>query len=220
VIDGSREHVETIIADEVSWRHDLTAVCAFITSDNIEELVAAAGFSGEIGILSIDIDGNDYWVWEAISNVSPHYVIVEYNANFGDLVPLTIPYRPDFVRTAADHTNLYYGASCKAMTHLAGQKGYVLLGSNRTGSNLFFARADRAERLLKRLSDTSPRPCRVREARDRSGELSLTGGLARSQLIADRTVVNVMTGTAGPLHSFGELFSKDWRATLASSTTA
>lgn len=216
VIDGSEDHVATIKGDQVSWRHDLTAVCSFITRDNIENVIANAGFSGEIGLLSIDIDGNDYWIWEAVANLSPCFVIVEYNGNFGDLFPLTIPYRDDFLRTAADASNLYYGASCQALTYLAGLKGYLPLGSNRTGSNLFFARSDFAEPLLKRLSDTSPRACRAREARGPSGELTLIGGLARTALIADKIVVDVTDGRTGPLHSFGDLFSERWRAAFLS----
>jgi hypothetical protein len=214
VIDGSAEHVANIRADDLSWRHELRAVCSFITSDNIEKIIADAGFAGEIGILSIDIDGNDYWVWQAINNISPHFVIIEYNSNLGDVQPLTIPYREDFFRTAADPANLYYGASCKAIEHLASLKGYVMLGSNRTGSNLFFVRSDRAFGFTSRVADTSPRASKVREARDISGQLTLLGGIARTELIAECPVVNVKTGKTGSLGSFGSLFSERWLDSL------
>lgn len=214
VIDGSAEHIANIRTQALSWRHELLAVCSFITSDNIEATIADAGFAGDIGFLSVDIDGNDYWVWQAINNISPHFVIIEYNANFGDLQPLTVPYRDDFFRTAADPSNLYFGASCKAIEHLAKLKGYVMLGSNRTGSNLFFARADRAFELISRIADTSPRASKVREARDSSGQLTLLGGIARTELIAECPVVNVKTGETGSLVSFGALFSERWLGSL------
>lgn len=219
VIDASSDHVTSIKGDHLSWRHELIAVCAFITRDNITRIIESAGFSGEIGLLSIDIDGNDYWIWDAIGNVSPWVVVVEYNANFGDLLPLTIPYQEDFFRTNADPSNLYYGASCQALAHLAAQKGYVMLGSNRIGSNLFFARADRAESLLERLLDTSPRACRVREGRGPSGQLSLTSGLDRTALLKDGLMVDVTNGRTGPLHSFGELFSERWRAAFSNTSS-
>lgn len=210
VIDGSVEHIAKIRADTISWRHELLAVCSFITSENIEKTISDSGFAGEIGILSIDIDGNDYWVWRAINNISPHFVIVEYNANFGDVEPLTVPYREDFFRTSADPSNLYYGASCKAIEYLANQKGYIMLGSNRAGSNLFFVRADRATNFISRIADTYPRASKVREARDTLGQLMLLSGLARTEMIAECNVVNVKTGKIDSLGSFDSLFSERW----------
>ncbi|AXI54203.1 hypothetical protein C1J05_06610 [Sulfitobacter sp. JL08] len=211
VLDGSKEMVATITNDSISWRHDLTAVAAFITRSNIEDLIASAGFSGEIGVLSIDIDGNDYWVWDAIKNVSPHIVVVEYNSNFGDMLPLTIPYRDDFVRTLAHFSNLYYGASYKALEVLGKSKGYVLLGSNRTGSNLFFVREDRAGEIIDTIGETKAFPCHVREARNKQGSLTLLGGFGRTELIGSCEVVNVLTGDTGALSDFGPLFSDGWK---------
>jgi hypothetical protein len=121
-----------------------------------------------------------------------------------------VPYREDFFRTAADPSNLYFGASCNAMEYLANLKGYVMLGSNRAGSNLFFVRADQASGFVSRLTDTSPRASKVCEARDNSGQLKLTGGIARTELIAECPVVNVKTGKTASVGSFGRLFSERW----------
>ena len=71
------------------WGYDLTAKSAFITRENVNDLFVDAGFSGEIGLLSIDIDGNDYWVWEAIRAVRPIICVCEYNAVFGDIWPIS-----------------------------------------------------------------------------------------------------------------------------------
>ncbi len=163
----------------------------------------------------MDIDGNDYWVWQAIGNVSPWFVIVEYNAVLGDLLPLSVPYQADFVRTAADPSNLYYGASCKALEHLAATKGYVVLGSNRAGNNLFLARSDIAARIVDRIADRRPRPSRFREARDGAGRLTHLGGLARTERIAALPVVDVASGKQAPLGALGPLFSAEWQAAMA-----
>lgn len=92
VIDSNEKHIRRIRNDDLYWRYDLTALHAFITRDNINSTITNSGFSGKIGILSIDIDGNDYYIWEAIDAVKPDIVVCEYNAVFGDIYPITIPY--------------------------------------------------------------------------------------------------------------------------------
>src|SRR3984885_8566432 len=79
VIDGSENHISSIRSEPIYWRHDLTAVSRFVTRDNISSILETAGFSGRIGLLSIDVDGNDYWIWEALTTLDPAVVIVEYN---------------------------------------------------------------------------------------------------------------------------------------------
>lgn len=215
VIDGSDRNVATILSDPIAWRHDLTAVAEFVSAENIEGILGGAGFAGEVGLLSIDIDGNDYWVWKAIETVSPWLVIAEYNAVFGDRAAVTVPYDAAFTRTAADSSNLYFGASYKAFEHLAAAKGYAVLGSNRAGNNLFLARLDIASGLLARIAERGARPSRFREARGRGGRLELLGGLERTERIAGLPVVEVASGRQAPLRDFGPLFSEEWRAAIA-----
>lgn len=210
VMDGSDAHVAHIRQDEISWKHDLTAVSRFITTDNIDEIIQDAGFSGEVGILSVDIDGNDYWVWKAISNLKPHVIVAEYNSTFGDVHPITIPYRPDFYRTNAHASNVYYGASIKAFEHLAAERGYVLIGSNGAGTNAFFVRQERAEFFALRIADTGAYPTRVRESRGAGGEMSLLGTADRIKLMGDQIVHDVVTGNEAPLRTYENLLSEKW----------
>jgi len=210
VIDGSPKNVAAIRRNEDHWKYDLTAISAFITQDNINALISNAGFSGDIGLLSVDIDGNDYWVWEAISSVTPWIVIIEYNAVFGDLKPLTIPYDPGFTRMTAHHSALYYGASVLALEQLAARKGYILLGSNRAGNNLFFLRQDAMAAIAPLIADRQPSPSLYAEARSLKGELSLIRGTARRNIINDMFVTNVATGITAPLEQMGDLYSPGW----------
>ncbi len=214
VIDGDPDNVARIQADAISWRHDLTSVAQFVTTETINATFRNAGFVDEIGILSVDIDGNDYWVWAGIDSVNPRYVIVEYNAVFGDILPLSIPYDPAFQRTRAHHSNLYYGTSIQALKHLAAEKGYSLLGTNTAGNNAFFARNDVYAKVGPMIRNTSPRPSRFREARDADSRLLYTRGRERSALITHLPVVNVQSGETAPLGSFGDLYSNDWRNSL------
>ncbi len=142
IIDGSAENIEFVKRDPIYWASNLKAEAAFVTADNINAIFARAGIQGDIGLLSIDIDGNDYWVWKAIDSVSPRIVICEYNAHFGPGARVTIPYDPAFFRDSAHFSKIYYGASVAALDDLAVRKGYSLVASNKAGNNLFFVRND------------------------------------------------------------------------------
>ncbi len=112
---------------------------AMITAENINDLIKSAGFEGEIGLLSIDIDGNDYWVWKALDVVQPLVVIIETHNEFG-LNDIVVPYDPDYFYPGKHPT--YHGASPVAMTKLAKHKGYRLVGANDLGFNFIFLRED------------------------------------------------------------------------------
>jgi hypothetical protein len=142
VIDGSAQNIAKLKNYYYYWRYGLTAISSFITRENINQLLAQSGFGKELGILSIDIDGNDYWIWEAIDGFSPAVMIVEYNSRFGSQRKVTIPYDPAFSRTTAHYSNLYYGASLAALCLLGKKKGYSFVGSNSAGNNAFFVRSD------------------------------------------------------------------------------
>tara|TARA_R110002072_G_scaffold282761_3_gene445948 strand:+ start:14569 stop:15429 length:861 start_codon:yes stop_codon:yes gene_type:complete len=112
---------------------------AFINAENINALFEESGFSGEIGLLSIDIDGNDYWVWKAIDVVSPQVVIIETHNEFG-MNDIIVPYDAAYFYPGKHPT--YHGASPVAMTKLAKKKGYRLVGANELGFNLIYVRND------------------------------------------------------------------------------
>lgn len=142
-IDGSASNCERA-RDALAWlgKADIKVVESFITAENINDTISASGLSGEIDVLSVDIDGNDYWLWSAITAVNPRIVVVEYNASFGPERKITVPYDPNFVRYEKHASGFYHGASLAALTHLGEQKGYKLMGCDYSGVNAFFVRAD------------------------------------------------------------------------------
>lgn len=152
VMDADAENIHRIRQSSVYWRYNLKAVKTFVTAENINRLIVENGLTGEIGLLSIDIDGNDYWVWKATTAVSPVIVIVEYNHRFDSRDAVTIPYDPQFDRTRAHPSKLYYGASLKALCALGEEKGYAFVGCNRNGVNAFFVRRDRLPNSIRALS--------------------------------------------------------------------
>ena len=111
---------------------------SLVNAENINGLIESARLTGDIDLLSIDIDFNDYWIWKAVEVVRPRVVVIEYNAGLRPPMSLTVPYQPN---RGADGTN-FFGASLEALVRLGASKGYRVVGCNFSGSNAFFVRAD------------------------------------------------------------------------------
>jgi hypothetical protein len=172
IMDGGEKHVAFVRRTGLDWRHDIEAKKAFVDRDNINGLIASAGISGDIGLLSVDIDGNDYWVLHAIDVVSPRILVVEYNSNFGPEASVTVPYDSRFERARAHWSHLYWGASLAALDALARRKGYALVGGNSAGNNAFWVREDVLGDLPRASVDDAYAESRFRESRDEAGELT------------------------------------------------
>lgn len=138
MVDGDAGHIA-----QVQRRFPgVTAAAAWITAEEVNDLITRHGCAGEVGLLSIDVDGNDYWIWNAITACSPEIVIVEYNSMFGAERAVTIPYDPAFSRRT--HRFIYYGTSLAALARLAKKKNYRLVAVEPTGVNAYFIRNDLA----------------------------------------------------------------------------
>lgn len=144
LFDGSPENIaigkKFYSKHKDTWFNPPILVSGWITRDNVNALIASHGFSGDIDLLSIDIDGNDYWIWEAIECIRPRVVVVEYNSMWSVDRAVTIPYREDFVAEFVDGVPEYAGASLPAFVKLGKKKGYRLVGCQRLSFNAFFVR--------------------------------------------------------------------------------
>lgn len=114
----------------------------WIDAENINGLIADAGVSGEVDLLSLDIDGIDYWLWKSIEAISPRVVVAEINHLWGTEIATTVPYSKDFKAIFTRFGSDYAGASIAAFKKLADEKGYRLVGGNSIGTNVFFLRDD------------------------------------------------------------------------------
>jgi hypothetical protein len=193
ILDGRPDLDEVVSSQGLPMLHALEIRSAFVTAENINNLIQEAGFSGELGLLSVDIDGNDYWVWKAITCVQPQIVVMEYNAVFGPERAVTVPYSPDFTRQAAHPSWLYFGASLQACCHLAREKGYAFVGCNSAGNNAYFVRQDLADSFQVLTPEEGYIDSRFRESRDGSGRMSRLDGMERLRAIASLPVVDVET---------------------------
>lgn len=196
VLDGSEVNVAQLRSSELYWQRSLTAQAAFVTRENIRNLLSGSGFNRDVGVLSVDIDGMDFFVLQAaLTDWKPRICVVEYNAVFGGTRPVSVPYRSDFTRQEAHHSNLYFGASLPAFNALLEDHGYSLVGVNAVGNNAFFVRSELC-------SDAVPavhvgevfQPSTFRESRDSAGALTYLVGDERRTVIADLPLVDTVTG--------------------------
>jgi hypothetical protein len=115
----------------------LRVKCAFVDRDNIDELIGDC-FTGNIDLLSIDIDGNDIYILDAITAVRPRAIVIEYNGKFPPPISIAQRYNSSHRWSGTD----YCGASLEAVTKVAGRKGYSLVGCGIVGVNAFLVRND------------------------------------------------------------------------------
>lgn len=191
VIDGDPKNIKYIKEDFIYWKYDLTAIQSFITKENINELIAGYTSQKDIGLLSVDIDGNDYWVWESINCINPRVVICEYNSVFGLNKKVTVPYKSDFVRSKEHFSELYFGASLAAFCHLAEQKGYDFIGTSSAGVNAYFVRKDLSEPFMKYSASEGFNESANRDSKGRNGELLFLRHHERIQMINELNVFDI-----------------------------
>jgi len=196
ILDAGTAHLDFVRSNPLGWRHSIEARSIFVTRENINEAIADAGIAGEVGLLSIDIDGNDYWVLDAIKAISPRILIAEYNSTFGPEATVSVPYTPRFERAKAHYSHLYWGASLAAICLAADRKDMAFVGSNSAGNNAFFVRRDVVGDLPTLTSQQGWVDSRFRDSRDPDGNLTYIGGrAARLAAIADQPLVDVTTGS-------------------------
>ena len=113
-------------------------ICKWITKENINKIISDHEIQGNIDLLSIDIDGNDYWIWKEINIIRPRVIVIEFNHILGPKKSVSIPYEPQFIAEETKYGTDYAGASLAAMNKLGKEKGYKLIGVNSICTNAFF----------------------------------------------------------------------------------
>jgi hypothetical protein len=146
LVDGQPDNIS--IATEFYSRHPDTkyfppaTICKWVTIKSVNEIIRSQGFEGQIDLLSLDIDGIDYYLWKAINCISPRVVVLEFNHLWGPDVAVTVPYADDFQAEFTEYGSDYAGASLSAFVKLGKEKGYRLIGTNAIATNAFFLRED------------------------------------------------------------------------------
>ncbi|MCE0453298.1 hypothetical protein [Brevibacillus sp. AF8] len=136
-MEGDLNSCNKMSADYVAYPQ-LIIKNELITRENIAQLFADNGVPKEFDLLSIDIDGNDYWVWQALFAYSPRLIVIEYNAAYPPPQKMVIAYQADFKWGGTS----YFGASLSSLAILGRRLGYALVGTDSKGVNAFFLRRD------------------------------------------------------------------------------
>jgi len=186
--------IQAIKSSYYYWKYNLVAKAAFITKDNINDLIATEKFERDVTLLHIDIDGNDYYIWEALHCVDPIIVVVEYNSLFGIERPIAIPYDERFDRMKAHYSGLYWGASLASFYELAKERKYSFIGCNSAGNNAYFLRNDKLNDKVKPVElKKGFVESKYRESRNKAGQLTYLSKEEQRLLIKGMRVYNTVT---------------------------
>jgi hypothetical protein len=195
VMDSSDNNMKRLQQMPWYWKYSLKNKAVFIDKDNINQLMNETGFRN-IGLLHIDIDGNDAHILSALNleTLNPSIIIMEYNAVFGKERPVSVPYDKDFFRTQKHYSNLYFGASLPALTYIANNKNYALVGCENAGANAYFVRRDLLNDKIKETSvKLAFKESRARQSRNPDYTYSYLDGDERYEAMKGLDVINVVT---------------------------
>jgi hypothetical protein len=173
IVDGNCKLLDTVKSRYFYWKYDLKALCKFIDRENINEIINYSGFHGNIGLLSIDLDGNDFWIWKNLNTLDPDIVVIEYNYRYGPEKSVSTPYDKNFNRFSFHESGIVYGSSLKALAKLGKEKGMSLVGTNLAGNNAYFVKS---KFLSQNIREKSVKECfnsgKFREHRDINKKLT------------------------------------------------
>ena len=191
LIEADKAAIKDIKSQRVYWKHNLRAINEFITKDNINDVIKKFNIPKKLGLLSLDIDGVDYWVLNKLSVLDPSIIICEYNSLFGQKKSVTVPYKENFIRSDMHHSNLYYGASIKAFIDLMKKKNYFLIGTNSAGNNAFFVKKNIWNKARKLIINKKVFDSKFRESRNTKGELTFLDKKSSLELIQNKLIIDL-----------------------------
>ena len=195
VMDGSEENMTKLRNQDWYWKYSLKNKAVFITKENINGLLAETGLKN-IGLLHIDLDGNDAHILSELdlAVLNPAIIIMEYNAVFGKERAISVPYDKDFYRTNKHYSNLYFGASLVALTYIANKKGYGLIGCTLAGNNAYYVQKNLlSDKIREKTVEEAFILSKARESRNKDYSLSFLDGEERYEMIKGMDVINVKT---------------------------
>jgi hypothetical protein len=201
------ETLETAInSSELNWKTHLRTETIWVRPTNINKIVEnAKNFMNGIDIISLDIDGIDYWVMESMSIPEDvKIIIVEYNPIFGSQFELTVPLLDNFDRSKEHFSHLYFGCSLKAWITLFKNRQFEFIGSNRVGNNAFFINKEFSDALTVSSFNNLDiyTDWRIRESRDISGKLNYLSGNERLKEIFEVPIFELKTKSVKRLKEF------------------
>lgn len=211
LIEGSKEDINRIKSQRIYWQHKIKAIQSFVTKENINELIKNNIKEKKIGLLSIDIDGNDYWIIDEINNLDPVFIVCEYNTLFGDINKFSIPYENSFSREKKHYSSLYFGCSIQALISLLNKKDYCFIGTGSHGVNAFFVKNEFKSFIFDFIDDVEMIPSISRDARSLKGNLTYDNVNKNLEKIIDLEVYDFDSKQIKKIKDYKEIFSNSWK---------
>ena len=191
LIEADKAAVKDIKSQKIFWKHRLKVKNEFITKDNINNIINRINVPKKLGLLSLDIDGVDYWVLKELAVLDPSIIICEYNSLFGQKKSVTVPYKDNYIRSEEHFSNLYYGASIKAFINLMKKKKYFLIGTNSAGNNAFFLKRNLWNKAKKIIIEKKVFDAKFRESRNVKGNLTFLDKKKSLELIKNKLMIDL-----------------------------
>jgi len=190
-IDKYSHHEAYLSNSKLRWKNTIEGWTREVTPSNINDIYKdSENFLGYIDIFSLDIDGLDFWVLQALEGLRAKILILEYNPLFGFEKCVSVPFEEKFDRSEKHFSNKYYGCSLKAIIDEAVKKGYYFIGANRACNNAFFVRRDLvAEEEFEVQPLETYTDLTFRESRNSNGELSYFNAIRELYEISDLFLV-------------------------------
>ncbi len=205
IIEADKSSVKDIKSQRIYWRHNLTVENTFISQNNINTIIKKNNIPRKLGLLSLDIDGVDYWILKKLSVLDPSIIICEYNSLFGQKKAITVPYKNNYIRSNEHFSNLFYGASIRAFINLLKKRNYFFIGTNSAGNNAFFVKQNIWKKINKLITDKKIFESKFRESRNSNGKLTFLNKKKSLQLIKNKTVIDLKNNKKRKLFELGLL---------------
>ena len=205
IIEADKSSVKDIKSQRIYWRHNLTIENTFISQNNINTIIKKNNIPRKLGLLSLDIDGVDYWILKKLSVLDPSIIICEYNSLFGQKKAITVPYKNNYIRSNEHFSNLFYGASIRAFINLLKKRNYFFIGTNSAGNNAFFVKQNIWKKINKLITDKKIFESKFRESRNSNGKLTFLNKKKSLQLIKNKIVIDLKNNKKRKLFKLGLL---------------
>ena len=203
IIEADKNSVKDIKSQRVYWKHNLTIENQFVDQNNINTIIKRINIPKKLGLLSLDIDGIDYWVLKKLSVLEPSIVICEYNSLFGQKKAITVPYKKNYIRSNEHYSNLFYGASIKAFIDLLKKRNYFFIGTNSAGNNAFFVNQNIWKKAKKLIYEKKIFISKFRESRNLKGELTFLNKKKSLEMIKNKIVIDLKSNQKKKLFELG-----------------
>ena len=211
LIEASLSDVNKIKKQSLYWKKDLKVINEFINCDNINNIITKNLGSKNLGLFSLDIDGNDYWILKE-AKIEADIVVCEYNPIFGDLHELTIPYNKDFSRKKKHYSNLFFGCSICALIQLMKKKDYEFIGTNTQGMNAFFISKKNLKYFENKIREKKIHFPLTKEGRDENGKLNYKKFYENIKLIENEKILDLKNEQVKKISDLKNLYSNEWKS--------